>query len=199
MFMKKKAVIIISAAVAAAVLLIVLVLGIFLKKDGAVWQNEFEKRLLGNWAYNHDLGTKVASFQKNGKAGFEGKKYDFTCDGSYIYFTDHAGEVMKLRYVQEKEDVVDIYIKSTYVLEDGTAPTGVEGVWICPEKKWTFEFTAKGTFLEDGVLTGYYFVDESAGTIRLAYEKVLSDTVFYYTLTSEGMIVEYPWTMKKMK
>lgn len=165
--------------------------------SGADPQNEYEKALLGKWAYIHDLETEAASFQSNGKATFEGEKYDFSCDGEYISFSDGTGENLTMRY-EQNDDGMYVYIKSRYVLEDGSNPDGVAGVWVCPEKKWTYEFTDKGTFMEDGVLTGHYFVDEENGTIRLVYGAELEDTVFYYRLNEEGLFVEYPWFMKRM-
>ena len=54
--------------------------------------------------------------------------------------------------------------------------------------------TEKGTFLEDGVLPGYYYVNDD-GTIRLNYEGNLPETVFYYSVHDDVMTIEYPWVM----
>lgn len=194
----KKKVIAIGVIAAAVLFLAVLAIGIVVGRGSTVQQNEYEKMLIGDWAYLHDRDTAAASFKENGKAVFEGKKYGFSCDGEYIRFEDRSGEALALRYILN-QDRMYVYIKSRYVLENGGAPEGIQGVWVCKEKNWTFEFTDKGTFMEDGVLTGHYFVDEENGIVKLAYEEALEDTVFYYQLTDEGLYIEYPWPMERMQ
>lgn len=179
----------------AAVLIVVLTH----KEDKTSGMNQYEQFLVGKWAYIHDTDTKALVFYQDGSAKFEGESYTFTSDAEFIYLVDSNNATKKLRYRQTGDSAIDFYVQSLYVLEDGTVPQSIEGCWVCPEKKWTFEFTSKGTFLEDGVLTGHYYLDEEKGMLQLAYEKALEDTFMYYSVSNEGLFVEYPWAMVKMK
>lgn len=164
--------------------------------QSSIEQNEYEKALLGKWAYAHDLDKTEAEFKESGAATFEGKKYTYSSDGTYIHFTDSSQDEWKLRYVQN-EDKMYVYIQSTYTKDIPEYGEGIVGVWTCKEKNWTYEFTDKGTFMEDGALTGHYTVDEEAGTVKLMYEEALEDTVFYYQLEGDSLKIEYPWLMQR--
>jgi len=159
-------------------------------------QNEYEKKLLGEWAYIHDTEETVAEFKKNGRAKFEGEKYQYTSDDRFIELTNKKDETLKLRY-EFDEDGLYVYIQSTYTRQPEIPGDSIVALWKCEEKGWTFEFSDKGTFMEDGALTGHYFVDEEAGTIKLVYGEALEDTIFYYSLDGDELHVEYPWLMVK--
>ncbi len=159
-------------------------------------QTADEIALHGEWCYVHDTNKTVAIFSKDGSAKFEGEKYQYTCDGEYINLLDKEGNVKKLRYLSEG-DKMYVYIQSTYNRQPEGGGLGIVGVWRCEEKGWTFEFTDKGTFMEDGALTGYYEVNEEAQTVKLMYLEALEDTVFFYGLTENELSVEYPWLMIK--
>ncbi len=161
-----------------------------------IQQTADEIALHGKWYYSHDEKEPAAVFSKNGSAKFEGKKYQYTCDGEYINLSDKKGNVKRLRYLSEG-DKMYVYIQSTYTRQPEVEGLGIVGLWLCEEKKWTFEFTDKGTFMEDGALTGYYEVDEEAQTVKLMYLEALEDTVFFYGLTENELSVEYPWLMIK--
>ena len=165
-------------------------------KKSDIQQNDYEKQLLGEWAYVHDTEETVAEFNADGSAKFEGKKYRYTGDDRFIELTDAKEETKKLRY-QFEEDGMYVYIQSTYTRQPEIPGDTIVGLWKCEEKGWTFEFSDKGTFMEEGALTGYYTVDEEAGTIRLIYGEALEDTVFYYSLDGDELYVEYPWLMLK--
>lgn len=179
----------------AVVFLALVVCAVGCKKED-VQQNDYEKKLLGKWAYVHDTKETVAEFKKDGSAKFEGKKYQYTCDDQFIELTDKNEEVTKLRYLLE-EDRMYVYIQSTYTRQPEIPGDTMVGVWKCEAKGWTFEFTEKGTFMEDGALTGYYTIEEETGTVRLVYGEALDDTVFYYSLDGDELYIEYPWLMLK--
>lgn len=165
------------------------------EKD-AIEQNSNEFTLYGEWCYVHDEDAVVAEFSEDGSAEFEGEEYRYTSDSQYINLSSEDGTVKKLRYLPEGTDMY-IYIQSVYTRKDGNGGESIVGVWYCEDKGWSFEFTNKGTFMEDGVLTGYYEVDEEAKTIKLMYETALEDTVFYFERTENGLAIEYPWLMRK--
>ncbi|MGN0403063.1 MAG: hypothetical protein ACI4HQ_12505 [Acetatifactor sp.] len=184
--------------VAVIIVLLALVLG----RRKPIPQNAYESALLGKWAYTHDMEKAAISFWEDGSAEFEGKKYQYTCDGERIHLIGKEQE-KHLRYVQN-EDRMYLYIQSAYTKQgdyayQGTGtPSDIVGYWKCEDTNWTFEFTPNGTFMEDGALTGYYYTDEEAGTVKLVYGEALEDTVFYYRLTEEGLLIEYPWLTERM-
>lgn len=159
-------------------------------------QNAEEIALHGEWYYVHDENETVAVFSEDGSAKFEGAKYQYTCDGEYINLLGKDGTDRKLRYLSDG-DKMYVYIQSKYTRQPEGGGSGITGVWRCEEKGWTYEFTDKGTFMEDGALTGYYEVDEDAKTVKLMYGEALADTVFFYELTGNELSVEYPWLMIK--
>lgn len=162
----------------------------------AIRQSAEEIALHGEWCYVHDEKQTVAEFSEDGSAEFEGEKYQYTCDGEYINLTDEAGNVKKLRYLTEGEKMY-VYIQSTYTRQAEGGGSGIVGMWRCEDKGWTFEFSDKGTFMEEGSFTGYYEVNEEAKTVKLMYGEALADTVFFYELTENELFVEYPWLMIK--
>lgn len=199
--MKKKYLIGILSAVVVLALALTVVLVVIHKKNKVVEAPDltgFEKALLGNWAYNHDKETSVAIFRGDRTSEFEGKKSTFTCDGEYIYLTED-GKTEKYHYTLKNGSELEIYKKSTYILEEAGVEGTIIGVWVCPETSLSFEFTSKGTFLEDNAFTGYYSVDEEAGVVHLGYELHLPDAEFYYHLDGDRMDVEYPWAMTRAK
>lgn len=165
-------------------------------KKADVQQNDYEKKLLGEWAYVHDTKKTVAKFNSDGSAKFEGKKYQYTGDDRFIELTNDKEETKKLRY-QFEGDGMYVYIQSTYTRQPELPGDTIVGLWKCEEEGWTFEFSDKGTFMEDGALTGYYTVEEETGTVRLIYGEALDDTVFYYSLDGDELHIEYPWLMLK--
>lgn len=164
-----------------------------------VVQNEYEKALLGKWAYLHDVKTMEAQFKPDGNAKFEGKEYRYTADGEMIHLTGADSEQKNLRYVtnEKNKDQMYVYVQSIYTRQSNS--TGIVGVWMCMDKGWTYEFTDKGTFMEDGALTGYYEVNEEAGTVKLIYGEALEDTIFFYQLQGDSLAIEYPWGMQRME
>lgn len=170
-------------------------------------QNSYETELIGQWAYAHDLTSMQAQFTENGDAVFEGNNFTFTSDGEFITLKstndgkkDTVGNNhdLTLRYVQ-KDDQMYVYVQGTYERTYGNTDDGIVGVWMCHDKKWSFEFTDKGTFMEDGALTGYYEVNEDNGTVKLMYGEALEDTIFYYQLSEDTLFIEYPWLMERME
>ena len=96
-------------------------------------------------------------------------------------------------------DKLYIYEQTTYKYDGEGEPEGLIGQWSCAEKKWKFEFTDDGTFMEDGYFPGYYIVDEAEGSFKLIYNDRFEDTVCYYNITGDELLLEYPWCMVKAK
>ncbi len=148
----------------------------------------------GSWAYNHDPKTPVLILKSNGRAELDGIAYSYTNDGNYLFLKGPDGSDLKLRYILEDGGMI-LYRPTDYQYAGAGTPRNLTGLWNCPEKKWSFEFTEKGTFLEDGYFPGYYSVDEKNSSITLDYMDEFRDTVCYYTLNGSVLTVEYPWKM----
>jgi len=156
--------------------------------------SEEAQKICGSWAYNHDKETAVAVFRKDGTAEYEGHDYTFECDSSFISLTDDEGGVLKLRYKLDDEDMY-LYSYNTYSYSGEGFPVSLVGVWLCPEKNWSYIFTDKGTFMEDGYFPGHYSVDEASSSFKLMYNDHFEDTVCYYSLEGDKLYIEYPWKM----
>lgn len=151
--------------------------------------NEAETALLGSWAYIHDTGTAILTLKDSGEARFHGEKYSFTADSEFITLTG-GGKTLRLRY-EENGDGFLLYEPADYEAEGGT--DGLVGKWVDAGSNWSFEFSADGTFLEDGYFPGYFVSDDS--TVRLIYNDHFEDTTLYYTIDGKTLHLEYPWQM----
>lgn len=149
------------------------------------------QKICGDWAYIHDRDTTVVSFDKNGKAKYEGKKYTFTCDDTFVYLKNKDGE-QKLRYVMDG-DKMFLYKNTEYKFCGEGEPDGIIGSWESTEN-WKFEFTENGTFLEDGYFPGLYIMTENSG-VKLVYNDQFEDTLCYYHVDGNTLVLEYPWPM----
>lgn len=156
--------------------------------------SEEAKEICGSWAYIHDTKTEVARFDEDGSAVYEGKVYTFDCDDTFVTLTDTDGETMKLRY-ELKDDGLNLYSNNTYTYLGDDTPDSIVGQWECSEKKWTYYFTDKGTFMEDGCFPGYYSVDEENSTFTLQYNDPFDDTLCWFKLDGKNLTIEYPWPM----
>lgn len=152
--------------------------------------------LLGKWGYIHDDQTAVLTLKDSGKAVFHEKEYTFDCDDTFITLTNAQGEEWQLRYLKNDESFY-IYEQTTYTCEG--SHDGLIGKWVSEKDHWSFEFTDKGTFDEDGYFPGHYTVDEAQGTFKLMYNDPFEDTVCYYQINGDELFVEYPWQMVKAK
>ena len=153
------------------------------------------------WVYIHERENAAMIFYKDGTAFYDGVKYkSYEVGEKTIRFTSEDGTVTNIRYFDETakdgEKRRTIYRITDYKLKPGayTGDSPVIGFWQVPDRNWSYQFTAKGTFLEDEVLPGHYYVNDD-GTIRLVYEGNLPETVFYYSIHDDIMTVEYPWVM----
>lgn len=163
-----------------------------------------EKETVEEWAFFHDRENAVMIFNKDGSASFDGKSYkSYEVGEKTIRFTAEDGTVTDIRYYDETtkdgEYRRTVYRIVDYKLQPSTltGDSPVIGLWVASERNWSYQFTAKGTFLEDEVLPGHYSVKDD-GTILLIYEGNLPQTVFYYSIHDDVMTVEYPWVMVKM-
>ena len=161
---------------------------------------EKSKKVVEQWAYPHDEEKAILSFYKDGSAEFDGKSYKrYEIANNVITLFGDNDEKVEMTYVdQDDKRFLFRTMIYHYNKDYGSDSSKVQGVWETDDN-FSFEFTEKGTFLEDGVLPGYYYVDEEKGTITLMYNDPIDDTVIYYSLENGDMIVEYPWPLIKME
>lgn len=151
--------------------------------------------LVGNWAYIHDTETTIISLKSDGKAEYEGEKYSYTTDDTYINLTKD-GESLKLRYELTKDGFL-MYQTTEYEYQGDGTPESIIGNWYNPTTKWSYEFTEEGTFKEDGYFPGYFTVDENNSSIKLMYNDHFEDTIIYYGIEGTKLTIDYPWAMVK--
>ena len=163
-----------------------------------------------SWAYSYDPANEILRLNNDGSAVYKVKTYknevqvmetknfsSYKKDDSYIVLTDKEGAELKLRY-KKTDSGITVYEKTTYEYSENNAnaQNGLTGFWVNPDqKKICYEFTDKGTFLEDSIFPGHYYVDETSGTITLEYNDPVPNTIMYYSLENGKLIIEYPWDM----
>ena len=152
----------------------------------------------GQWAYIHDTDKAALIIQSDGKAVLDNVKYSCTYDGSYITLTDSDSNVKKLRYVVTEKGIL-LYKATDYVRSDADSSSDIVGEWKDTPDNWSYEFTAEGTFVEDGFFSGTYKVNEAEGTITLTYNEDTDETVIYFSVSGDTLTIEYPWPMVKIK
>ena len=153
----------------------------------------------GEWAYIHDTDKAALILESGGKASLDGVKYsDCTYDDAVITLTDSQSNVKKLRYVVTEKGIL-LYKATDYVRSDADSSSDIVGEWKDTPDNWSYEFTAEGTFVEDGFFSGTYKVNEAEGTITLTYNEDTDETVIYYSVSGDTLTIEYPWPMVKIK
>jgi hypothetical protein len=149
------------------------------------------------WAYAYEPSEEVIELSDNGKAQYKGDKYTYTQDDNFIELKDKSGNVTKLRYTMENDNMV-LYEKSTYTYSDGEPGDGIVGLWT-QDNGWSYQFTEDGKFSEENIFFGHYQVNEDEGYIRLMYDDPIEDAYIYYTLDGNQLTVDYPWPMVKLQ
>ncbi len=150
-----------------------------------------------SWAYSHEPEKEILSLSDNGKAVYKGSNYAYTKDDSFITLKSDDGTEIKMRYVPNDKDAkkMTLYESSEYEFRGEGHPDSVIGVWFQDNGRSNFQFTDKGTFSEDNVFYGHFTVDENEHTIKLMYDEPLEDTILYYTLDNDKLIIDYPWPL----
>ena len=150
-----------------------------------------------SWAYVHEPETEILNLGTDGKASFKGKEYKYSKDDQFITLTDEKDQSLKMRYEMKKEKLI-LYESTTYKDAGEEKHDGVIGFWLGGEEdRLSYEFTDKGTFMEDGYFPGHFEVNEEAGTIKLMYNDHFEDCYLYFALDGDTMTIAYPWPMTK--
>lgn len=148
------------------------------------------------WGYAYDSNTPVLAFLKDGTAQYHDKDFkSYEVTDKVIRLTDDKGNVTEIKYYDDKEKRY-IYENKSYEYTYGDDNTQLIGVWENADTA-SFQFIAKGTFLEDGIFPGHYYVDEEEHSIKLAYNDPMPDIYLYYSIEGGILTIEYPWPLLK--
>ena len=193
----------------------VVLLSLILVLATACGKEEKKEETNGNgadesWAYGYDSANEILRLNADGSAVYKVKTYknnvqimetknfsSYKKDDSYITLTDKEGTELKLRY-KKTDKGITVYEKTVYEYSKNNvnAQDGLLGLWVNPDQeKICYEFTDKGTFLEDSIFPGHFYVKEAEGEITLEYNDPVPNTVMYYSLENGKLIIEYPWDM----
>ncbi|MCR5831479.1 MAG: hypothetical protein K6G67_04975 [Lachnospiraceae bacterium] len=158
-------------------------------------------RNTASWAYIHEPEKEILALSDNGKAVYKGSNYTYTKDASFITLKGSDGSEVKMRYVPDDKDEgkMTLYEKKGYNFKGEGHPDSVIGVWFDDNERSSYQFTEKGTFTEDNIFYGHFFVDENEKTIKLMYDEPMEDTILYYELDGDRLTIDYPWPMVKTK
>lgn len=164
-----------------------------------------------SWAYIHDKSKEILRLNDDGTAYYVSKVYEngkqvnkenvyssYIKEDEYITLKDSNGEELKIRYAMKDKELL-MYERIIYGLstKDQKEKKGLIGAWTnIQNEKMFFQFSETGTFLEDGIFSGNFKVNEDAGSISLDYADPYSEDIeIYYALADNILIVDYPWQM----
>ena len=149
-----------------------------------------ESSFQGNWAYSYEPKELALLVKNGGKAKLDGKTFTYTEENGILRLENKAGDLAFAKFKNDDKKHIFLFKHTIYT---GANNDGLIGKWT--SGKWSFEFTAEGTFLEDGIFPGYYSVDEENSTIFLIYNDQFENTIVPYELKGNKLTLEYPWEM----
>ena len=148
----------------------------------------------GNWSYSHEPKEPALVVKNSGKAKLDGKNFTYTEENGILRLENKAGDLAFAKFKNDGDKRHIFLYKHT--IYTGANNDGLIGKWT--SGKWSFEFTAEGTFLEDGYFPGYYSVDEENSALILIYNDQFDNTIIPYEIKGNKLILDYPWEMVKM-
>ena len=149
-----------------------------------------------SWAYNYEPDKAILNLWGDGTADLDGERFkSYTKTDDYIELTRSDGSTLKMRYYMDG-DTMNLYRKTVYEYQGTGLHEGIIGYWKEKDGRLAFEFTTKGTFLEDTIMPGHYeILDEEQGYVKLMYNDHYYDTYIYCEVDGDTLTVDYPWPM----
>ena len=146
-----------------------------------------ETALCGEWVFADLPGKTVIRLNEDGSAFYGGQNLTWDDTEEGLLLTDAEGASVTLRYALSDSGMV-LYLPSAF-----ERISDIGGV-----SESSFVFTEDGHFLEDGVFTGYYFVDNENDYVLLQYGDLFQDTGIYYWFADDGYLyIAYPWKLAR--
>ena len=152
--------------------------------------------LCGEWAFSHSPDQTVLTLSEDGSGLYFHTPVLWKDDGSRLRLESADGQMYGLTYALT-ENALTVYLPAVYDRISAIGGDGqIIGTWKAPgDSQSSFVFTENGKFLEDGVFTGDYALDEEAGSVTLHYAGGFDDTVIFYSFLGDQLVVEYPWLL----
>ena len=152
--------------------------------------------LCGEWAFSHSPEQPVFALNADGTGQYFGTPVLWRDEGTHLRLESAEGQPFDLFYALT-ENALTVYLPAVYDRISAIGGDGqIIGTWKAPgDSQSSFVFTENGKFLEDGVFTGDYALDEEAGSVTLHYAGGFDDTVIFYSFLGDQLVVEYPWLL----
>lgn len=150
----------------------------------------------GVWVFSHDPDEAVLTLKSDGRGSYFGTDIFWRDEGAFLYLESLDGQSFSLAYTFQG-DSMTVYLPTLFtriseIGEDGQ----IIGTWVSSgNSQSSFVFTENGRFMEDGIFTGEYVLDEETGSITLRYAGGFEDTTIFYSFYEGQLIVEYPWLL----
>ena len=156
--------------------------------------------ICGEWAFSHNPEETVLNLRSDGRGSYFNTDIFWRDEGTVLYLEDPEGQSYSLTYSLQG-DFLTVYLPTLFtriseIGEDGR----IIGTWVASgDSKSSFVFTENGRFLEDGIFSGEYVLDEENSSATLHYAGGFNDTRIYYSFYEGQLIVEYPWLLIPQK
>ena len=159
-----------------------------------------ETALCGEWVFADLPGKTVIRLNEDGSAFYGGQNLTWDDTEEGLLLTDAEGASVTLRYALSDSGMV-LYLPSAFErISDIGGEGQLVGSWKAGSEtsQSSFVFTEDGRFLEDGVFSGYYFVDNENDYVLLQYGDLFQDTGIYYWFADDGYLyIAYPWKLAR--
>ena len=156
--------------------------------------------LCGEWVFADLPGKTVIRLNEDGSAFYGGQNLTWDDTEEGLLLTDAEGASITLRYALSDSGMV-LYLPSAFErISDIGGEGQLVGSWkaVSETSQSSFVFTEDGRFLEDGVFSGYYFVDNENDYVLLQYGDLFQDTGIYYWFADDGYLyIAYPWKLAR--
>ena len=148
----------------------------------------------GEWVYPDTPDAPVLFVSQDGAVLFEAHRYALRTDEPFCWLEPEDEALPALRCRIDDETIL-LYRQDVYARHPKDQGSGLPGAWLSTTGGGVFILGGDGLFMEDGLFTGTYTVDEAAQSFRLHYHEDFADTVCYYTLGEDRLTIEYPWKL----
>lgn len=152
--------------------------------------------LVGEWVFSDMPGTTLMYLKEDGSAIYGGQSLVWEDQHDALLLTDEAGESLRLPYLPTGTGIT-VWLPSVFERISEIGGVGeITGTWRATgNSQSSFVFTLDGQFLEDGIFSGTYTVDEENATVKLQYSGPFADTEIFYVFMDEALVIYYPWAL----
>lgn len=149
----------------------------------------------GEWVSPDVPEQAVLTVAEDGTVLYRGIAYEPQIADPVSLLVPREGEGSPLRCMLSDDQMV-LFLPTVYSRHEEDQGTGFPGVWMSTAGGSSFIFTEDGRFLEDGVFTGTFSLDDAEESFTLHYQGPFEDTLCYCGLEGDTLTVEYPWKLR---